>query len=899
MIVRFGLELDRLVPATAQTKLGYVTAGPGTFLSILETQLGLPSFAVPPATRLVQYRACLKQFDSPRRFYHQSLLVDDLSVARALLNWRDTWHLAGWDGGFSRQAGRRLKDMAAVETLAAKKVAPSFGQRLQAVVAALQTRHTQIEKIELVDAPVDFPALWQEVLSHFKLKALNVDGRRPDAAKGSDLAKLQKALVDLNRKDGGKPGKAKLAGDGSVVVLTARSKEVSARILAEHIRALGAKSSCALITGQEGVVFDEALECVDASRCGFEQASTWRPVLQVLPLAMGLLWEPADPHLLLQFLSHPVAPLPKRFRTQLAAAVIESPGIGGPAWRQALQHIMEDEGREKKSGKKRLQPIREQIDFWVAGPRFDPDKGAPVPVLVERCERLAQWLEKMRRVNAGSSGQALYAGALGQTRDLCRALEHLAAQGLETVHQNQLNRLLDEVSGAGTALPDRDGQCGHVPATDSPAAFVGAFDEIVWWDFAMPALPEPYPWTRSERAQLADNGVLLQSLDDRLQHEARTWLRPVLAAKKRIIFVMHYGDEEHHPLWDQVMTCARGWVEADAETLVQTGGKIPQLAVKCAAAGHRPLPGFRRWWKINNAGLLGKRAWESYSSLDMFVKHPYQWVLKYKARLEEGALAALPAGNLLKGKLAHRLVEIFFSENDGWEKLGEKQIRRWLKTHIPVLLEQEGAVLLGPGQSMEREAFALTAGNALVALVQSLKQAGVKSVAIESRVSGRFVGGKLSGYIDMLLADAQGREIVLDLKWGGYKYRMADLKNNAQLQLAVYAHLRKQMAKSSEWPPQAFFIIEDAQLLAQDASVFPAAVLYPADSGESTQDLWRRFEVTWRWRRKQLDKGLIEVPVEGTEPDGDSQPPENGLAFKEDFNPFNDYPVLTGWGEDA
>jgi hypothetical protein len=119
------------------------------------------------------------------------------------------------------------------------------------------------------------------------------------------------------------------------------------------------------------------------------------------------------------------------------------------------------------------------------------------------------------------------------------------------------------------------------------------------------------------------------------------------------------------------------------------------------------------------------------------------------------------------------------------------------------------------------------------------------------------------------------------------------------LQLAVYAHLRKQMTKSPQWPPQAYFVIEDAQVLAQDNGAFPKAVLYPADNGETTQDLWRRFEATWKWRRAQLDKGLVEVTVEGTEPDGDSDPPENGLVFQDVYNRFNDYPVFTGWGEDA
>jgi len=224
MIVRFGLELDRLLPTSPQTRFGYVNAGPGSFLSILETQLGLSAASVPPATRLVQYRACLKKFDASKRFYHESFQEDDLSVARALLNWRDEWYLAGWDGTFPKGAGSRLKDMADVETLACEEVSPSFGQRLQAVVDTLKTRKTQIELIELVDVLSDFPSLWQRVLSHFEVVELIIDQRSPAATTKSDLKKLQKALLDLNRQSDTKPGKAKLGGDGSVVVLAARSK---------------------------------------------------------------------------------------------------------------------------------------------------------------------------------------------------------------------------------------------------------------------------------------------------------------------------------------------------------------------------------------------------------------------------------------------------------------------------------------------------------------------------------------------------------------------------------------------------------------------------------------------------------------------------------------------------
>ena len=130
---------------------------------------------------------------------------------------------------------------------------------------------------------------------------------------------------------------------------------------------------------------------------------------------------------------------------------------------------------------------------------------------------------------------------------------------------------------------------------------------------------------------------------------------------------MHYSDEEHHPLWDQIVTVADGWIELDAEEMIQNGKNIPELNVRSLPLDLKPLPPIKRWWRLGKRDFLGKREMESYSSLDVFIKSPYQWVLKYHAKLKEGSLAALPTGNLLKGSLVHRLIEDFFAEKQKME----------------------------------------------------------------------------------------------------------------------------------------------------------------------------------------------------------------------------------------
>jgi ATP-dependent helicase/nuclease subunit B len=899
MIIRFGLDFDTHLPEPVQNRIGSITVGPAGMLAILETQLGLTMPEVSTAKRLVQYYACLNRLNAPARFYHHSFEADALSVTRTLLGWRDQWYEVGWQGTFEGEAGSRLKDMAEIEAKASELIAPCIGQRLQAVIEGLKKRRTQIEKVELVDAISDLPYLWQQVVAQLDYTQLDVDGRKPAAGDDSDLGRLQDAIWKLNTNEGENPKKIDLKGDGSVVVLTARSKAVSARLLAEHIRFLESGAKVAVLTGKSGADFDDALESVDAARCGLQNRYQRRPALQVLPLALNLLWEPLDPVVLLQFLTHPVGPLPARVRRRLAQAVSESPGVGGRSWQEAIEKIRDTEREKRGAKEKEIKKLLEAIDYWLTSPRCDPEEGAPAAEVAGRCGRVAGWLSKMMGVSEDTPEQALFAQAHRQAADLCEALDYMGGQGQELIDRHQLNRLVDQVAGAGGSLSDRFAEVLHVPAADSPAVFTGEWEEIIWWDFSMPGLPHGYPWTKTELAALDRNGIHLQTPDDRLNHLAGTWLRPVMAAKKRLVLVLHYSDEEHHPMWDQIKACSRGWIEMDVEELLQKGGRFSGFAVQSQAFEPKPLPRLKRWWRLSDGKLLGPRKQESYTSLDGFIKSPYQWVLRHKAYLKAGNLAELPSGSLLKGSLVHRLFEDFFTAHKKWKQLKEKQIIKWINDRLPVLLEEEGALLLQPGRAVKKAAFEETARHALITLISRLKAAKVNDVAVETHQSAPFLSGKLGGYIDMLLTCADGSEKVLDMKWSNAKYRIEELKNNSQLQLATYAYLRKKIAGADGWPPQAYFIIEGAQLLTQDEKSFPGSLACVPEAGETTADLWRRFEATWRWRRKQMDAGLVEVTVTGTEPDAGLAPPEDGMHIDDVNDRFSEFGVLTGWGEEA
>jgi hypothetical protein len=834
--------------------------------------------------------------------------VDAINVSRTLLDWRAQWYEAGWNGRFDGQVSGRLADMAEVEALARERVPVNLGQRVQRITAALDELDHQIDTIILHDREAELPTVWRALFGKLAAGApappVTLEEAPgvtpiPGAAPGTDLHRVQSALSALVGADDGEPRQRDtLAGDGTLMLVRAVSRDISAQALAEYFLKNGGATESVVIAERDGIIVDNAFERVGLPRCGFQHYTPFRAVTQVLKLCLALLWEPVNPHLLLQFLLHPVGPLPRRVRGRLAEAVAGQPGIGGEAWQQALNQIA---ARQRAFGDNDEAVARTQdtVKSWFEAPRH-PTSGAPLTALIAQAQRAASWLA--RRLNTASAygEQRLYATALGQAEALIAGLDRLQHQGHLSLGKIELDRLLDEVTGDAPD-PDTYAEAGHVRAATHPAAVTGTWHTVAWWDLKPQPFNPRYPWHARELSELAANGVALMPVSERLNHRVQHWLRPVLNAGERVILVVHETDEGHHPLLNQLHALFEGFaqVHVDETLLKGDGDGIPALELPTEPLALKPLPPPRRWWRLPADCALEPRAVESYSSLHKLIDYPHEWVLKYPARIRPGRAADVTDENLLYGNLAHSLFERFFRTHPNWADLDEAALAAWANTALPILIETEGAVLLEPGRGVDRERVTTTIRSAFLTLVKHLHHANIVTVRAEHTDQAPFEHIAIGGTIDLLLTDAKGREIVLDVKWGGDRYRADELAANRHLQLATYAYLRRGRSGQSGWPHQAFFIVQSGNLIAQDASVFPDAEVAAPQDAAGVADLWQRLERTIEWRWQQLSHSEIEVNVAATEPTERSTPPEDALTITDKPDGFDDYTLLTGWEDSA
>ena len=869
MKIHFGLHLDGQHGWHPSNRLGHQILGPLGFLTTLETQLGLLRDHPSQSERIVQYRDCLKRCDHSDRFYHRSFVTDELGTAATLLGWRDLWHLHGWAGVQDQSASMRLRDMGELDQLAVQTVAPSLGERLAFVRKAMQVRRPAIEQVVLADPLAAFPYRWREVLAQLPVKhesTLAIQGE-------GLLGELQASLM---RAHAGEPTEP-LAwrDDGSLAVVRGETRFLSGRWLARQVA--NSDMDTLMVAGSDAALFDGLLAANDKPRQGFRDASAFRPTLQVLPLALELVWEPLNFYALLQFLSHSVSPVPGFARFKLAGIVADRPGIGGPAWHEALAKIADHYGDKAAQ-------VSEAIQRWAESPRYAQDAGAPVSALLER----VRWLEDFFRVRLADADRArriAFNAGFAQTRACAEALEALLSQGVSTLRPRQLQKLVAQATARGSENPLWVAEVGACPAVSEPGAALEAFDRVVWWQMGMPTMPTSYPWSQAEIVQLAEAGVHLPDQAEELEHAARAWLKPILAARKQLILVLPPKGAEVHPVWLMIEALVEGLPVRSLEALLTEAGQ------GAAAVHHAPLPTKRRWWNLPAGSLPARKGRDSYSSLELLLFNPYHWVLKYPAALKTSRILALGQDFRLLGNLAHGLVERFFMLSNALH-LDDAAFATWFGPAFEGIVAEEGATLLMPGRRSDLESFRLQLRNALEQLRHQLGRAGVIQVAAEMELDGQFAGGELGGYADLVLTRADGIQAIVDMKWAGNKF--ADvLKENRHLQLAIYAELLRQ--KNGAWPQVGYFVLNRGQLLMTDDHFFPDARLVSKTTDENTAHLWLRFIATWKWRREQLDAGQIELALAEIEETDASAFPETGLIAQVLYPGYNDYLALAGW----
>lgn len=823
-----------------QPSLDNLRGGPEVLLDWLETQLGLPHVAAHRAARVMEYAEALAEVENP--CFKASFSADRWETASAMLHRRDELLLCGWDGQRSDGCPRITRDLAEAEKFYTGSFS-SDAERLAAVTAALDDGQLlRAHELELTEAVNLWPAAWQLVLERMNVAV--VAPRSSLAPAGSSL----RATGGLLRCE----ATAGFDCDPSLRVTKARSEtaatEFVAASLAEEYSKNAEKVSRTVVLCEDdslAVRLDASLQRRGVPTMGASLRTRAHPVLQVLPLALELCWEPVDPQSLLDLLTLPLIPLRRAVASRLARALGEEPGLGSAAWQDTFDAICEESDQDVEDAGKTSEILRQ----WFSEPRSPGGQPIPTKLVVSQCRKVSQWAHGravlIRNSDATSGSDEQVAIALGEAARQAALLGDLVELSPLEITRPQLSRLLDEVTDRGVKswpCPIADGGPTHAR---SLAEIGSPYDRLIWLGNTT-ADTTGSCWSVKQLEDFSSAGITLDDGTNQLRALRTAEVSGLCLAKESMLVVtLPTGEEKRvHPLWLAIEQKIKeyhgiaGWNPPAIEDLVekQNGDALAPFNFRCEAVGtQRPQPE-RPVWEIPE-NLLKDRETVSASELEDRLACPLKWTFRYQAGLRSSDIASLPDEFQLRGNLFHKILERVFG---GVGKLPDTEDAiRLVEATFDERLPLDAAPLAQPEKRIESQRLKAELIKATRLFVETLAAGGYTRVQIEVPVEGSAFGKEMRGSIDCVASSEDNREAVVDFKYAGRKKFHDMISEGKSVQLATYAHSRGQ--SSEHYPAVAYLVLSDGKFFTPSGSAIDGVDQSLILDGPSIEQVWSEF----------------------------------------------------------
>lgn len=825
--------------------------GPVELLRDLELRLGLPPLDASAAVRAHAYALRLQAGLERAPFYARSFEMDPHGTATTLLSWRDQLIEAGWRGEDLSHVSPRVASLVRAESAGPEPMPLGLADRLARVEAELRCGRAAVyERLELLEPSEVWPAGWQNVLKSLSARGTKIAARprRQWGATGSsDLAWTQRHVGAA----GSSATRCDWRGDGSLVHLTARTSWELGESVAGLIRSRGERDLLVIRLG-DAAPLDAALSLQGMASQGQATSSPLRSPLQVLSLALALMFAPRDPYRALEMLTLPRGPFGPYAAGILADAIGRAPGIGGRRWQEAKEALRLPKDPANSVHVAAAQKSTQKIAAWFEGPTFDRIAGAPKEEVLSVVARVRAWALR-RPHDEGGVKWAVLVRSVHELEQLVRAHPR------PLLLPHEVEQLSARAIGPGMRHDVTDEQAGRPPYVSTPHAVLREHDAIIVWHagFDPNARRPQVAWRASELRAFESAGLNFGDSKKALEIEGQAW-RDAFAAARGLFAVAtaktHLSDAQPAlPLWDEIVARSAATardvsvISFNVTTLLGQGPLAEPLSPIA-------LPDARkRWaadpWVMQRALGLVKTLYPT--AIENLVVCPLRWVVESVLRVRRSRLTSVPEKTQLYGTLGHRLAEELHARG-ALDK--PEQVAAMAERCLDELIEQEGGPLLMPGMTAERGQVREALVDAMRELSKTIADSGMRVVGVEVETSAAWGARELGGRIDLLLERSDGRgEVILDLKYGESRYREA-LSKGLALQIATYAETRRR-EKAADAPIEAaYFALKKRRTLALAGSTFQNARTI---QGEPLHETWAKTDRAVAYLLDQVGQGVV------------------------------------------
>jgi ATP-dependent helicase/nuclease subunit B len=875
--------------AKNQALFNLKVAGPQALLGLLEQKTGNTGKFKSHAERKIEYMGYLKEYMAVHAdvFYAYAFDTDQAGIASELLRYRDQLVLAGWNK-IPRDVSLKVNTLLAIENQF--EVSPGFEDRwvnMQDVLEKLSA-NPGIAELLLFDDEADLHPFYRKILQRLGTLGVKISKGFVNNEINTDnnLGKLQQWLLTKDTKNASKltldPTDKK-----SLQLFTFQTDLEAAHFFA----AQELSGYDHLVICDNSLVFDSVSSTLGKARPGGGKNLANTTTLQLFKLSSSLFAQPFNILNYMAYLQCPLHPVSKALRGKIMKQLSDTGGFNPEDINEIINthdfYPFTDEGSGKDANNKKKQKEAREILFPVNADRDE----LPASQILKFYHTLETWAVQKCKINTygeklddSEKKQLMHvykmAGLLGE------AIRQAASEHITTDMFMQCVRDIYEPVEVTQGYAEK----GSPTMISSPGQIISRPEVTVWLDFCNQEInPGWYDFLSDEELKtFEDSGLSVWRKADQAAATLSTFMKVIERTKSKLCLAipLKTGDKRSsdHPLYSFLKSVVKNLDEliTPVSFPYSLGNEYGWNHIETENIGCIALPAKKTEHQIEQGSFIPKREKESYSSTELLVQFPFDWVMQYGMHIKPGNSYEMGEVETTLGNVAHAFIQDLFESEDYRLQDIIKRLNEDYDTLIQQAVIKYGAILLLEENRFELQQLTSQLKKSLQILMKIITDNKLTIIKSEAEITCKLQRVNalseqdFTGSLDLLLQDDQGKDVIFDLKWARRDKKYVEkLREGKAMQLALYNELLKESKlQSGQRAPDVksgYYLLNQARLITCDDFVGDAIIRVETDHNHN--EIINRISNSIVYRREQFSMGIIE--------EGEDEPKENMLYYND------------------
>ncbi len=776
--------------------------GPQGLLEVLERMTGNSGNYPGTLERRLLYCDILDSFfQKNKTIFNDSYINDPVGVAGELLRYRDQLTMVGW-GKDVPDITLKIDTLREIEKEA--EVPPGPCDRFRKVLECIPDEQINIDisKIDIHENREDIHPFYNDLFEVLSERGVDIvyhnlpeswdDSTPLSAIKNLVLGKEKQVELNPNL-------------NNFFQIIRFRSEIEAAHFFAGQYPF----SSDSVIIQTENRLFSSVVGSYGLPIPAVREPNVNSGIIQLFKLAASLFTEPVNIHNYMAYLQVPLHPVSKSLRYAILDHIANQGGGDENEFRSIVEGFVFVDEKDRK-----LQEL-----FLIPGNSKNGE--VVVDTVGKFYNLLAAWARK--RVFRDENADKTTRKQLNHLRQLCdfllRALQNYSEK---EILQDALLKMIHDIYEP-VDIQLNITEKGSVNMVSSPGQLISNTRLTIWLDFYNNAIsPRWYDFLSTiEKTRIDPEDKLLWKPERQAASMLNKCKRTFLKSNEKICLVVaeKTGDNDtaEHPFHSFLKAKISNLdfftiSYSEDPTSVLHGWEIPEIRIETKII----LPEKKHLHKISRGDLIKPRSTESYSSTELLINHPFDWTFQYPLMIKQGYTYELDEVETTMGNVAHYFINLLLNECNNDISMILARLDNSYEMDLRNTVTGYGAILLLPENSFEYTRLKQRLADSFRTLLDIIRLNQLRIVGSEKEFTYALVAQgnqEYTGDVDMLLETADGKKVIIDLKWTRKVNRYTrKLQESKAVQLALYQELVS-LATGTPVKKTAYFLLSNGLLV--------------------------------------------------------------------------------------